>query len=120
LETSLKQLLVATKDSEEPAYYFPVPIMPQRVSPIEVIALAETVERSGSIELSDLDRHFSRHSSAHLLSVLKAGTELGLIQRDGSIVNVTDLGIGFARASDGKEEASYAPALEGSSLSKLP
>ena len=77
--------------------------MPQRVSPIEVIALAETVEQSGSIELSDLARHFSRHSSAHLLSVLKAGTELGLIQRDGSIVNVTDLGIGFARASDGKE-----------------
>ena len=87
----------------EPIYYFPFSIIPQRVIPIEVIALTETVEQVGSIVLSDLARYFSRHSSPHLLSVLKTAQELGLLERRGGIVSITDLGIGFVRASDGKE-----------------
>jgi hypothetical protein len=77
--------------------------MPHRVSLIEVIALTENVERNGSIELSDLARYFSRYSSPHLLSILSAAQLLGLVQRDGGLVNITDLGVGFARASAGKE-----------------
>jgi hypothetical protein len=54
------------------------------------------------IELSDLARVFARKSAARFLAILKAAQELGLIQRDQAFVRVTDLGLGFARASDGK------------------
>lgn len=90
-------------DEAVPVFYFPVHVMPQRVSPIEVIGLVEAVERAGSIELSDLVRAFPRKSSPRFLSILKAAQELGLIQREEALVRVTDLGLGFARASDGKE-----------------
>ncbi len=100
----MKQMLVGQRQSEGvPVYYFPVHMMPQRVTPIEVIGLTEAVERAGTIELSDLARSFQRQSSPHFLSVLKAAQELGLIQREEALVHVTDLGLGFARASNGKE-----------------
>jgi hypothetical protein len=88
---------------EKPVYYFPVHFMPQKVTPIEVIALTEAVERAGTIELSELAHLFSRQSSPQFLSILKAVQELGLVQRDGGLVHITDLGLGFARASEGKE-----------------
>lgn len=85
-------------------YLFPSHMMPSRATPIEVISLVEAVEHlGGTIKLSDLARLFSRYSTPHSLSVVKAAQKLGLIKRDGDLLSLTDLGLGFARAVDGKE-----------------
>ncbi len=100
----MRQTLVEQPQEERKlTYHFPISVMPEGVTLIEVIALAEAVQQKGSFELSDLARLFSRFSSPHLLSILRATQLLGLIQRDGGVISPTDLGIGFSKASDGKE-----------------
>lgn len=98
----MRQIL--QEQNAQTKYLFPTQMMPSRATPIEVISLAEAVERlGGTIELSDLAKLFARYSTPHSLSVLKAAQELGLIKRDGDVLSLTDLGLGFARAADGKE-----------------
>ncbi len=96
-------MLVSQESKQDFVYYFPVHVMPSRVTLVEVTGLVEAVESAGNaIELSDLARLFPRQSSPHLLSILKASQELGLIWREGGLVSITDLGLGFVRATDGK------------------
>ena len=82
---------------QEKMYYFPVHLLPFSATPIEVIGLTEALE--AGMEISYLDRHFS---SIDILSTIKAAEELGLARKEGSFVSLTDLGIGFTKASDGK------------------
>ncbi|HKW04844.1 MAG TPA: hypothetical protein VJN71_06040 [Nitrososphaerales archaeon] len=85
---------------DDPDYHLSLSIMPPRVSPVEVFALTQSLQKVGSLELSDLARRFPKQSSPHFLSIMRAAVKLGLIKRDGSIINITDLGISFLLNSD--------------------
>jgi hypothetical protein len=76
--------------------------MPRDASPIEVIGLVELVERLGQqVKISELVHRFQRQNRSSL-SALEAACGLDLMNRNEKFVYITDLGLGFLRASDGK------------------
>ena len=76
------------------------PFMPAKATPIELIALAEALEDSPSDAAHLVKRFWGQ--SEDLLSVLKAAQQLGFVIRERESILLTDLGLGFVRASDGK------------------
>ena len=77
-------------------------LMPTKATPFQVIGLTEALEgMEQPVEVSRLVHRF-RGQTPDFLSVLRAAQELGLVEREKEHVALTNLGLGFLRASDGK------------------
>ncbi len=77
-------------------------LMPAKATPIKVIGLAEVLEGMElPIEVSSLAHRFHQQTPS-LLSTLGTAEGLGLVKKEGKYVILTDLGLGFLKASDGK------------------
>lgn len=75
-----------------------IPFLPTRSSLSEVIGLVEAMgEFEYSLHMSDARRKFY-HSASDYTSVLATAELLGLVERRGLRLDLTDLGLGFLRA----------------------
>jgi hypothetical protein len=80
-------------------------VMPHEASPVMVISAVEAIEGMGAqVDLSTLIKRFNFQNPQpnELISALKVAQELKLLTIERTRISLTDLGIGFAKASEAK------------------